>query len=459
MNLQAIALSPVPKTYRGALGDPNWRDATQEEFTALQANQTWDLVPPPSDINIVTGKWIFRHKLHPDGTLDRYKARWVLRGFTQRPGLDFGETFSPVVKPATIRTMLSLVVSHNWVVHQLEVKNAFLHGTLEERVYCAQPSGFVDPSKPDHVCRLNKSLYGLKQAPRAWYNRFASFICSIGFMEAKSDTSLFILRRDYHVAYLLLYIYDIMLTTSSRALLQSIVNCLVAEFFLKDIGHLHHFLGMSVSRTPSGMFLSQRHYMLEILGRASMTDCNPCSTPIDTNAKLSADGPPIADATDYRALAGALQHLTFTHPDICYVVQQICLYMHDLREPHLALIKRVLRYIKGTLDYGLKIVRSSTSNLIAYSDADWVGCSDTRRSTSGYAVFYGDNLVSWASKRQQTVSRSSAGAEYRAVANVVAEISWLRQLLQELLHCPRHSSVVFCDNVSVVYLSTNPVQH
>jgi hypothetical protein len=269
----------------------------------------------------------------------------------------------------------------------------------------------------------------LKQAPRAWYNRFASFIRSIGFLEAKSDTSLFILRRGSDMAYLLLYVDDIILTASSEALLRSIVSSLTTEFSMKDLGHLHHFLNMVVSRNTTGMFLSQRHYILELLDRAGMSGCKPCTTPIDTNAKLSADGPPVADATDYRALAGALQWLTFTHPDISYAVHQIFLYMHDPREPHLALIKRVLRYIKGTLDYGLKILRCSTSDLVAYSDADWAGCPDTRRSTSGYAVFFGDNLVSWSSKRQQTVSHSSAEAEYRAVANAVAEISWLRQLL------------------------------
>jgi hypothetical protein len=348
-----------------------------EEFTALQANHTWDLVPPPPGINIVTGKWVFRHKLHPDGTLDRYKARWVLRGFTQCPGIDFGETFSPVVKPATIRTVLSLAVSQNWAVHQLDVKNAFLHGTLDETVYCAQPSGFVDSSKPDYVCRLNKSLYGLKQAPRAWYSRFSSFIRSIGFLEAKSDTSLFILQRGSDMAYLLLYVDDIILTASSEALHRSIVSSLTTEFSMKDLGHLHHFLGMVVSWSTTGMFLSQRHHILELLDHAGMSGCKPCTTPIDTNAKLFANGPPVADATDYHALAGALQWLTFTRPDISYAVQQICLYMHDPREPHLALIKRVLRYIKGTLDYGLKILRSSTSDLVAYSDADWAGCPDT----------------------------------------------------------------------------------
>jgi hypothetical protein len=207
------------------------------------------------------------------------------------------------------------------------------------------------------------------------------------------------------------------------------------------------------------MFLSQRHYILELLDHAGMTDCKSCSTPIDTTAMLSADGTPMADATDYRALAGALQYLTFTRPVISYAVQQICLYMHDPHESHLALIKRILHYIKGTLDYGLQLLRSSTCDLVAYSDANWAGCPNTRCSSSGYAVFLGNNLVSWFSKRQQTVSRSSAEAEYRAIANAVAKVSWLWQLLQELHFCPRRSSMVFCDNVSAIYLSTNPVQH
>jgi hypothetical protein len=225
------------------------------------------------------------------------------------------------------------------------------------------------------------------------------------------------------MSYLLLYVDDIILTASSTDLLCNIISSLTVEFSMKDLGSLHHFLGMSVTRNTTGMFLSQRHYILEILDRAGMTDCKPCYTPIDTNAKISADGPPVSDATDYRALTGALQYLTFTRLDISYVVQQICLYMHDPREPHLALIKRVLRYIKGTTDYGLQLLRSSSCDLVAYSDADWASCPDTRRSTFGYVVFLGDNLVSWSSTRQQTVSRSSAKAEYRAVANAVAEVT------------------------------------
>jgi hypothetical protein len=339
------------------------------------------------------------------------------------------------------------------------VKNAFLHGTLTETVYCVQPFGFAYSSRPDLVCRLNKSLYGLKQAPRVWHHRFASYLSSIGFVETKSDSSLFIYCRGSDTAYLLLYVDDIVLTASSAGFLHTVIGALQREFAMTDLGQLHHFLGISVTRSADGLFLSQRQYTQDILERAGMSACKPCSTPVDLHSKLSAEGPPVGDATQYRSLAGALQYLTFTRPDIAFAVQQICLYMHDPREPHLAALKRILRYLQGTMSLGLTMHRSSPTELVVYTDADWAGCPDTRRSTSGYAVFLGDNLVSWSSKRQHTVSRSSAEAEYRAVANGVAEATWLRQLLLELHHLPRRATLVYCDNVSAVYLSSNPVQH
>jgi hypothetical protein len=453
------AMSPVPTSVCTALSDPSWRHAMQDEFDALLANDTWTLVPHPPGVNLVTGKWVFRHKFKADGSLDRYKARWVLRGFTQRPGIDYDETLSPVVKPATIRMVLTLALSRSWPIHQLDVKNAFLHGTLNETVYCVQPTGFVDSTKPNYVCRLNKSLYGLKQAPRAWHGRFASHITSLGFVEAKSDTSLFIYCRGVDMAFLLLYVDDIVLTTSSPSFLHRIIAALRREFSMTNMGPLHHFLGVSVQRRGDSLSLSQRQYMLEILERAGMSNCKASSTPVDTHSKLPADGVSVSDPSQYRSLAGALQYLTFTRPNIAYAVQQVCLYMHDPREPHLSALKRILRYLQGTLDLGLHLHRTSPADLIVYTDADWAGCPDTRKSTSGYAVFLGDNLISWSSKRQPTVSRSSAEAEYRAVVNGVAEACWLRQLLLEL-HCPlRRAKVVYCDNVSAVYLSTNPVQH
>jgi hypothetical protein len=365
-DLHAATLSPIPKSYRGALADPNWRAAMSDEFSALQKNNTWDLVPRPSGANIVTDKWVYRHKFRPDGSLERYKARWVLRGFTQRPGIDFDEIFSPVVKPATIRTVLTVALFHNWHVHLLDVKNAFLHGTLDETVYCVQPAGFVDSSQPDHVCHLNKSLYELKQAPRAWYSRFATHILSLGFVSAKSDTSLFIYQHGHDTIYLLLYVDDIVLTASSDSLLQWVIAALQHEFSMTDLGPLHHFLGLTVTRQSDGFHLSQRQYILEVLERAGMVDCKPCSTPVDMSSKLSGnEGPPVADPTHYRGLAGALQYITFTRPDISYVVQQVCLHMHDPREPHYTLIKRILRYLHGTLNHGLQLCPTDVSTLVA----------------------------------------------------------------------------------------------
>ncbi|GJV27335.1 ribonuclease H-like domain-containing protein [Tanacetum coccineum] len=228
-------------------------------------------------------------------------------------------------------------------------------------------------------------------------------------------------------AYLLLYVDDIVLTASSETLLQQIISSLHQEFSMTDRGSLDYFLGIF--------------------------------TPVNTESKLGDDGDPVSDPTLYRSLAGSLQYLTFTRPDISFAVQQVCLYMHDHREPHFSALKRVLRYVRGTLDYGLQLFSFFTTDLVAYSNADWAGCPTTRRSTLGYCVFLGNNLVSWSSKRQPTLSRSSAEVEYRGVANAVAEAYWLRNLLRKL-HIPLSSAtLVYCDNASALYLSSNPVQH
>ncbi|XP_021760552.1 uncharacterized protein LOC110725373 [Chenopodium quinoa] len=342
----------------------------------------------------------------------------------------------------------------------MDVKNAFLNGDISETVYMHQPPGFRDKDKPGHVCLLKRALYGLKQAPWAWYHRFATFVATIGFSHSKSDNSLFIYSRGKDVAYILLYVDGIVLTASSDALRLSIMGKLSSEFAMTDLGPLQSFLGISVTRHLGGMFLSQQSYAKDIIARANMSSCKPSATPVDTKAKLSStSGPPIEDPTLYRSLVGALQYLTFTRPDISYAVQQICLYMHDPRQEHMHAVRRILRYLQGTLSHGLHLYSSPTSSLISYSDVDWGGCPDTRRSTSGYCVFLGDNLISWSAKRQPTISKSSAEAEYRGVANVVAESCWLRNLLLEL-HCPiNKATVVYCDNVSAVYLSGNPVQH
>lgn len=257
-----------------------------------------------------------------------------------------------------------------------------------------QPPGFRDPRYPNHVCLLQRSLYGLKQAPRAWFHRFAQFILRFGFMHSQCDSSLFIYRQGSHTAYLLLYVDDIVLTASSTELVQRIIATLAGEFAMTDLGDLNYFLGIVVSRDSNGMFLSQQKYALEILEKAHMLNCKPARTPADTSVKLGDTGPPVSDPTLYRSLAGALQYLTFTRPDITYAVQQICLYMHDPREPHFNALKRILRYLRGTDSFGLQLYANSSRGLIAYSDADWAGCPTTRRSTSGFCIFFCHNLIS-----------------------------------------------------------------
>nr|GEY72061.1 ribonuclease H-like domain-containing protein [Tanacetum cinerariifolium] len=395
LSLHTSSISHIPKNTSHALKGPNWRNAMYDEYNALVKNGTWLLVPRPACVNMVRSMWLFKHKFHADGTLSRYMARLVANGSSQQQGVDFNETFSPIIKPATIRTVLSLVVSRQCPIHQLDVKNSFLNGDLSKTIYMHQPPGFVDA------------------------------------------------RQGSHVAYLLIYVDDIILTASSPALLQQIIDSLHNEFDMTDLRALNYFLGISVDRNSTGLFLSQKKYALQLLERAHMVDCNPSRTPVDIESKLCPDSVPVQDPTLYRSLAGGY----------------LCLYMHDPREPHFAALKCILRYVRGTVDFGLQLYAFATTSLVGYTDADWAGCPYSRMSTLGYCVFLGDNLLSWSAKRQHTLSRSSAEAEYHGVANVVAETAWLRNLLRELHYSLSTPTLVYCDNVSAVYMSDNPVQH
>lgn len=362
--------------------------------------------------------------------------------------------------PATIRVVLHVAVSKGWGTKQLDVKNAFLHEDLTETIYMHQSPRFVDKSKPQYVCKLQKAIYGLKQAPRAWNARFTKFTSHLGFLMCKSDNSLFVYKKDANIAYLMLYVDDIILTGSSQSLIDEITMSLEGEFPMTDGGKLSYFLSVKADHNEGGIMLSQSHYAREIVLKAGMIELKPISTHVDVNSKLSSyAGDKILNPTEYRSLAGALQYLTFTRPDITYAVQQICLYMHDPQVQHMQALRIIIRYIQGTQHHGLQLFRGKLGSLTAYTNSDWAGCSDTRRSTSGYCVYLGENLISWSSKRQQTMYRSSAEAEYKGVANVVAETCWIRNLLLEM-HCPmKTATLVFCDNISSVYLSNNPVQH
>ncbi|KAK9073343.1 hypothetical protein SSX86_007667 [Deinandra increscens subsp. villosa] len=455
----ALFSSTIPKGFKSAAKHKLWLDAMDEEMSALRANKTWVLVPRPYSENVVGAKWIFRIKYRPDGTIDRHKARLVAQGFTQIPGLDFSHTFSPVVKAATIRIVLSLAVVNNWPLHQLDVKNAFLNGNLSETIYMEQPPGFVDDRFPGHVCKLNKALYGLKQAPRAWFQRLSSFLLKNGFTCSKSDTSLFILKSDSCILYLLVYVDDLVLTGNNPSQLKSFISILHKEFATKDMGSLSYFLGLEVVRSPAGLFLSQSKYAHDIVNKAQLLDSKPVYTPLAASQVLTSQGVPYSDPTEYRSLVGALQYLTITRPDLSFAVNQVSQFLHQPTVDHFQCVKRILRYVKGTLSFGLHFTKPKDINILGYSDADWARCIETRRSTYGYSIFLGGNLVSWSAKKQPTVARSSCESEYRAMANTAAEIIWVTHLLQELHALPPDRPTLLCDNKSALFLSQNPVSH
>ncbi|WVZ62530.1 hypothetical protein U9M48_012269 [Paspalum notatum var. saurae] len=464
VKIQSLSSIPTePKTHKEALKFQQWRQAMDAEFQALQKNQTWTLVPPKKGINLIDCRWIFKVKRKADGSVERYKARLVAKGFKQRFGIDYVDTYSPVVKPTTIRVILSLAVSHGWSMRQIDIQNAFLHGVLNEEVYMSQPPGYESNMVPaDYVCKLNKALYGLKQAPRAWHSRLTDKLQCLGFVASQADASLFILKQRNITMYVLIYVDDIIIVSSSGNATDKLIHELTEEFAVKDLGRLDYFLGVEVVPTKHGLILSQKRYAHDLLQRAKMDKCKPISTPMAASEKLSKEqgNALTGDAQfQYRSIVGGLQYLTITRPDLSFVVNKVCQFIQAPTDVHWAAVKRILRYIKGTLDQGLRIQKSVNNTLSAFSDADWAGCPDDRRSTSGFAVMLGSNLVSWSSRKQATVSRSSTEAEYKAIANVTAELIWLQTLLNELGIYQSEAPILWSDNLGAVYLTSNPMFH
>ncbi|KAK9200255.1 hypothetical protein WN944_015452 [Citrus x changshan-huyou] len=456
----AVTQNLEPQSVKAALIDIKWREAMQVEFDALQNNKTWTLVPREQAGKIVGNKWVFKVKYNPDGSISKYKARLVAKGFHQTQGVDFFETFSPVVKPCTIRIILSIAVMNHWSIRQLDVNNAFLNDILTEEVFMHQPEGFLHPQYPSHVCKLTKALYGLKQAPRAWYDRLKSSLQHWGFHTSRSDTSLFFQHKAGDIVMELIYVDDILITGFDNKLVEEVIGRLGFEFALKDLGDFNYFLGLEVTPSAAGIQLSQTKYIGDLLKKAQMIGSKGCQTPMSLSDKLVKDRrAAFENPSLYRSLIGSLQYITLTRPEIAFTVNKLSQFIAAPTVIHWQACRRLLRYLQSTTDFGLEFFSTGKITLTTFSDADWGSDLDDKKSVSGYCIYLGDNLVSWSSKKQQIVSRSSAESEYRALALAVSEVLWILYVLKELKMSPLQVPALHCDNKSAEALANNPKYH
>ncbi|KAJ9548762.1 hypothetical protein OSB04_021305 [Centaurea solstitialis] len=403
----------IPKTVGEALAHSGWRDAMLDEINALDHNGTWDLVELPVSKKAIGCKWVFTVKVNPDGSVARLKARLVAKGYAQTYGVDYSETFSPIAKGESGR-----------------------------------------------VCRLRKSLYGLKQSPRAWFGRFNAVVTEFGLRRSSYDHSVFFTSSSSGCILLVVYVDDIVITGSDKTGTIKLKDFLASRFQTKDLGPLKYFLGIEVSRTRKGICLSQRKYCLDVLNDSGMIETKPCEAPMIPNIKLNIeDGDLLEDPGKYRRIVGKLNYLTITRPDIAFPVSVVSQFMSSPRTPHWEAVRHILKYLKGAPGLGILYQNHGHHVIEGFTDADYDGDPTSRRSTTGYCVFVGGNLVLWKSKKQNVVSRSSAESEYRAMAQTTCELIWLRNLLGELGFAQSKPMNLYCDNEAAIHIANNPVFH
>ncbi|KAG9444874.1 hypothetical protein H6P81_016214 [Aristolochia fimbriata] len=359
--------SQEPKKVDEALNDEYWVLAMQEELHQFERNKVWRLVPRSVHSNIIGTKWIFQIKTDAAGTIIRNKARLVAQGYTQVEGVDFEETFAPVARLEAIRLMISVACKLQIKLYQMDIKSAFLSGYISEEVFVEQPKGFIDPHNPDHVYKLSMALYGLKQAPCAWYDCLTSFLIGHGYHRGKVDQTLFIKRIDGDMLMTQIYVDDMIFGATKRTLLNEFVQAMKQEFEMSMVGELSFFLGFQINQQDHGIFLSQEKYATEMVQKFGMEHTKPKATPMGTNEKLYRDSEGV----------GADQHLSRSKSE----------------RVNLLVVKRILRYVHGTTKLGIFYSNSSIEALAGYSDADWAGNSDDRKSTTGCYFYLGKNLV------------------------------------------------------------------
>lgn len=358
-----------------------------------------------------------------------------------------------------MRLFLALAASNFLLLHQFDVNNAFIHGFLDEQVYMIPPPGYTKAS-PGQVCHLQRSLYGLKQASRQWNSELTQKLISVDFQQSKHDHCLFTKGTGHHFIALLIYVDDILVTSPSLQLITDIKTFLHKSFTIKDLGDAKYFLGLEIARSPQGMYISQHKYALDLISEAGLMGSKPASAPMLRSHNLKGSKSTLmTDPDKFRRLIGRLLYLGFTRPDINYATQQLSQFMHNPYECHWQAALYILRYLKSDPARGLFYPVQSSVSLTAYSDADWAACKDTRRSISGYCVFFGKCLISCKAKKQTTISRSSTEAEYRSLSSTVCELLWISYLLHDL-HISFSSPIpLFCDSQAAIHITANPVFH
>ena len=458
-----LTVNDEPWDYNEAKEEKVWRDACQDEITSIIKNKTWDLVDLPSGAKAIGLKWVFKIKKNSDGSINKFKARLVAKEYIQRHGVDYEEVFAPVARIETVRFILALAASNGWEVHHLDVKTAFLHGDLKEEVYVSQPEGYVIKGQETKVYKLKKALYGLKQAPRAWNEKLNKVLEQLCFSKCSKEPAVYRSREKDHVLLIAVYVDDLLVTGTSCASIPEFKARMSTKFEMSDLGRLTYYLGIEVCQTENGITLKQERYARKILSEAKMEDCNAIHAPMDPGLRLSkGEEEKSIDETEYRRNIGCLRYLLHTRPDLSYCVGVLSRYMHSPKESHGAALKQVLRYLQGTLTYGLTFRRTEetkVTKLIGYSDSSHAVDEDDGRSTAGHVFYIKNSPITWCSQKQETVALSSCEAEFMAATEAAKQAIWLQDLYGEITGRSLERVMVRIDNKSAIALTKNPVFH
>ncbi|GJR43087.1 putative ribonuclease H-like domain-containing protein [Tanacetum coccineum] len=464
-----IAVSPIP-TLRihkdhpkgQILGDPTTAVQTRgkiQKYSSAQQALVLILVDLPYGKKVIGIKWVFRNKRNERSIIVKNKARLVAQGFRQEEGIDYDEVFAPVARIEAIRLFLAFASYMGFTVYQMDVKSAFLYGTIEEEVYVHQPPGFIDPAHPNKVYKVIKALYGLHQAPRAWYETLSSFLLENGFRRGTIDKTLFIKKNKSDIMLVQVYVDDIIFSSTKKSMCTEFEEVMHKRFQMSSMGELTFFLGLQVKQQPDGIFISQDKYVADILKKFDFCSIKTATTPIESNKPLVKDEDGVeVDVHEYRSMIGSLMYLTASRPDIMFAVCACARFQVTPKASHLHAVKRIFRYLKHQPKLGLWYPRDSPFELEAFSDSDYAGASLDRKSTTGGCQFLGRRLISWQCKKQTIMANSTTEAEYVAAAHCCGQVLWIQNQMMDYGFNFMNTKI-HIDNESTICVVKNPVYH